>query len=108
PVHADSGAIGGKESQEFLYLTEIGEDTALFCPNGDYAANAEKAEFRKTPAPSQGEAPLPLEEIATPGQKTIDDLAALLRIPSARTLKAVFMQADGEPIFVAIRGDMSV
>jgi prolyl-tRNA synthetase len=108
PVHADSGAIGGKESQEFLYLTEIGEDTALFCPNGDYAANAEKAEFRKAPAPSQGEAPLPLEEIATPGQKTIDDLAAFLRIPPARTLKAVFMQADGEPIFVAIRGDMSV
>src|SRR5579885_2129963 len=106
PVLADSGAIGGKESQEFLYLTAIGEDEALFCPNGDYAANAEKAAFRKPPVPA--ESPLPLDEVHTPGQKTIQDLAAFLDIPAARTLKAVFMQADGEPVFVAIRGEMQV
>jgi prolyl-tRNA synthetase len=108
PVQADSGAIGGKDSEEFLYITPIGEDTARFCPTGDYAANAEKAAFQKTPAPSRGEAPLPLEEVATPGVKTIEDLALFLNIPHARTLKAVFMQADGEPVFVAIRGDMTV
>ncbi len=105
-VLADSGAIGGKESQEFLYLTPIGEDEALICANGDYTANAEKAAFRKPPAPA--EPPLPLEEVHTPGQKTIQDLAAFLAIPAACTLKAVFMQADGEPVFVAIRGDMQV
>ncbi|HEY7296058.1 MAG TPA: proline--tRNA ligase [Dehalococcoidia bacterium] len=106
PVLADSGAIGGKESQEFLYLTEIGEDEVLICPNGDYAANAEKAAFRKPALPA--EPPLPLTEVSTPGQKTIEDLMAFLGVPAARTLKAVFMEADGEPLFVAIRGDMQV
>ena len=65
PVLADSGAIGGKDSQEFLFLTAIGEDTALFCAACDYAANAEKAEFRKPAA--EPEEPLPLAELSTPG-----------------------------------------
>ncbi len=106
PVQADSGAIGGKESQEFLFLTDIGEDDALICPNCNYAANGEKATFQKPIAPA--EAPEPLEEVSTPGQKTIEDLMAFLSIPAIRTLKAVFMQADGKPVFVAIRGDMTV
>jgi prolyl-tRNA synthetase len=49
PVQADSGAIGGKESQEFLYLTDVGEDEALICAACGYAANREKATFRKRP-----------------------------------------------------------
>lgn len=105
-VHADSGAIGGKDSQEFLFLTDIGEDTALICPNCGYAANAEKAEFRKPVA--EPEEPLPLEELSTPGQKTIDDLVRFTGRPRARTLKAVFYSADGKPVFVAIRGDLDV
>ncbi|MFN8555857.1 MAG: proline--tRNA ligase [Dehalococcoidia bacterium] len=106
PVLADSGAIGGKDSQEFLFLTEIGEDTALICPNCRYAANAEKAEFRKPRR--EPEEPLPLEELATPGQKTIDDLVRFTGKPHAHTLKAVFYKADGAPVFVAIRGDLDV
>src|SRR5438552_2042235 len=74
PVQADSGAIGGKDSQEFMLLTEIGEDELLICPSCGYAANSEKAEFRKPEVPQ--DAPLPLEEVSTPGQKTIDQLAA--------------------------------
>ena len=106
PVLADSGAIGGKESQEFLFLTEIGEDTALVCPSCHYAANAEKAEFVK-PAAQPAEA-LPLSELATPGQKTIDDLVRFTGRTHAQTLKAVFYKADGQPVFVAIRGDLDV
>jgi prolyl-tRNA synthetase len=106
PVLADSGAIGGKESQEFLFLTEIGEDTALICPACNYAANAEKAEFRKPAA--EPEEMLPLEELATPDQKTIDDLVRFTGRPHARTLKAVFYRADHKPVFVAIRGDLEV
>src|SRR5690606_32457036 len=60
PVLADSGAIGGKDSQEFIYLTEAGEDTILLCDGCGYAANAEKADFRRPP-PVAGE-PLPLEK----------------------------------------------
>jgi prolyl-tRNA synthetase len=105
-VAADSGAIGGKESQEFLYLTPIGEDTALICSTCGYAANAEKAVFRKSPAAA--EAPVPLEEIPTPGVKTIERLADLLHVAPARTLKAVFYRSERGPVFVAIRGDMEV
>jgi prolyl-tRNA synthetase len=57
PVAADSGAIGGKDSEEFIYLTEDGEDGILLCPNCGYAANAEKAEF--TPPAAIAGAPAP-------------------------------------------------
>jgi prolyl-tRNA synthetase len=106
PVQADSGAIGGKDSEEFIFLTDIGEDTVLLCPRCNYAANAEKAEFKKPQY--DAEDALPLEEISTPGQKTIDDLVKFLGIPHRKTLKAVFYEADGAPVFVAIRGDLEV
>jgi prolyl-tRNA synthetase len=105
-VLADSGAIGGKDSEEFIFLTDVGEDTAFFCTTCDYAANAEKADHKK--AEFEPEDPLPLEEVSTPGQKTIDDLVTFLGVPHHRTLKAVFYEADGVPVFVAIRGDQEV
>jgi prolyl-tRNA synthetase len=105
-VLADSGAIGGKESEEFIFLTEVGEDTILLCDTCGYAANEEKADHKKAEMPAED--PLPLEEVPTPGQKTIDDLVKFLGVPHARTLKAVFYEADGEPVFVAIRGDLEV
>jgi prolyl-tRNA synthetase len=106
PVQADSGAIGGKDSEEFMYLTEVGEDTILLCDSCGYAANEEKADHKKHEMPS--EEPLPLEEVSTPGQKTIDDLVHFLGVPHHRTLKAVFYEIDGAPVFVAIRGDLEV
>ena len=105
-VLADSGAIGGKDSQEFMLVTDIGEDELLFCPGCGYAANNERADLRKPVAEPESE--LPLEDIHTPEQKTIDELAAFLGVPAARTLKAVFYVADGQPVFVAIRGDLAV
>jgi len=110
-VDADSGAIGGKESQEFMLLTPIGEDETLICPNCGYAANTEKAELRKPQIPPAEQ--LPLEEVSTPGQKTIDDLVSFLHVPHWQTLKAVFYQAEfaskiKDPVFVAIRGDLEV
>jgi len=106
PVAADSGAIGGKDSEEFIFLTDEGEDEILLCPGCGYAANAEKAEF--TPPPAVQGTPLPLEKVATPGQRTISDLARFLGIEERQTAKAVFYKADGEPVFVAIRGDLDV
>ncbi len=106
PVQADSGAIGGKDSEEFMYLTEVGEDTILLCDTCGYAANEEKADHKKHELPH--EELLPLEEVSTPGQKTIDDLVKFLGVPHDRTLKAVFYEADGQPVFVAIRGDLEV
>src|SRR4029453_16218842 len=121
PVLADSGAMGGKDTHEFIYLTEYGEDSCLFCPNCGYAANAEVAEFVKEPAHTD-ERPQPLEEIDTPGLYTLAALAEHLGIPESRTCKAVFYSAaiaaegtrnneqgtTAQPVFVAIRGDMDV
>jgi prolyl-tRNA synthetase len=105
-VEADSGAIGGKDSQEFLALSNAGEDDAIFCPQCSYAANREKAEFARETLPDEPEAAL--EEVSTPGQKTIADLTAFLNIPAARTLKSVCYLAGGRLIFALVRGDLEV
>jgi len=103
-VEADSGAIGGKDSHEFMVLTEGGEDEVIYCSHCGYAANVEKAQFAKKK--STAEAPLSLEEIATPGTKAIDEVADFVGVPTSQTLKSVFYHADGEFIFVIIRGDL--
>jgi prolyl-tRNA synthetase len=111
-VEADSGAIGGKESHEFMVISETGEDEMVFCPHCGYSANVEKAQIAKAIMKDviAGEAkqPLLLEEIATPEQKTIEEVADFLGVPQEQTLKAVFYIADGKLIFVVIRGDLEV
>jgi len=105
-VEADSGAIGGKESHEFMLITETGEDEIICCLSCDYAANVEKAQSIKPT--TEMKAPLPLEEISTPNIKTIDEVADFVGVPTNCTLKAVFYSADGELVFVVIRGDLEV
>ena len=105
-VEADSGGIGGKDSNEFVLLTESGEDTILMSTESDYAANVEKAEFikKKFPKGELGE----VEEFATPGIKTIDELAKAEGVSKSKTAKAVFYSVDGEIVVVTIRGDYDV
>ncbi len=113
-VKADVGMMGGKLSHEFMYLTPIGEDTLILCDHCGYTANRQVARFKKTPAPA--EAAKPLEEVATPNCKTIEDLANFLGVPKSRTAKAVFMVAtiaEGQKdvdrlVFAVVRGDMEV
>ena len=105
-VLADSGAIGGKESQEFMLLTDIGEDELVLCPDCRYAANSERAEHRK-PAAAAAE-PRQVEEVSTPDQTTIEEVAAFLGASASETLKAVFYMADNQSVVVAIRGDLAV
>ena len=119
-VEADSGAIGGKDSHEFMVITKDGEDAVICCSKCGYAANVEKAQFVKTgetaipvsrsPESSEGEATnlLPLEEIATPEAETIAEVADFVGVSTSQTLKSVFYFADGEFIFVIIRGDLEV
>lgn len=105
-VQADSGAIGGKQSEEFIFLTEIGEDSIALCRACGYAANQERAEF------SRGEAaaaePGEVVEVATPGATTIASLAEFLGIAETETAKAAFFAADSRPVFAVIRGDLEV
>ncbi|MCI0834235.1 MAG: proline--tRNA ligase [Chloroflexi bacterium] len=105
-VEADSGGIGGKDSNEFVLLADGGDDTVLMSDESDYAANIEKAEFIKTEYPS--EEPGEVEEFATPGVKTIEALAKLEGVPTSRTAKAVFYTVDDEVVIVTIRGDYDV
>ena len=104
-VESASGIMGGSGSHEYMLETPAGEDTLLVCPNGDYAANREVA---TSPLVIPDEEPLPVEEVATPDATTIDAVASLLEVGRERTLKAVFYDADGVLVFVAIRGDAQV
>ena len=105
-VEADSGAIGGKDSHEFILPTPSGEDTIISCPKCGYAANIEKAHGVVTSLPSED--PLPMEQVSTPGIKTIAELCEYLGIAPAKTLKAVFYFADCEVLLVTLRGDLEV
>ena len=105
-AEADSGAIGGKDSHEFILATPTGEDTVITCPACGYTANAEKASGVYHELSAEDEESL--EEVTTPGVKTIDGLAQYLNISDEKTFKAVFYMADGEVVFVTIRGDLEV
>jgi prolyl-tRNA synthetase len=92
-VAADTGAIGGDASHEFQVIADTGEDALVYCPDSDYAANIELAEclFPAHPraAPTQ-----PLVKTPTPGRSTCEDVAALLNIPLARTVKSLVLATD--------------
>jgi prolyl-tRNA synthetase len=105
-VEADSGAIGGRDSREFMVIAESGEDEIIYCPGCHYAANAEKAVSVK--GSIDNGRPLPVAEVATPGMGTIEEVAGFLKVPQSHTLKAVFYIADGDMVFVVIRGDLAV
>ena len=105
-AEADSGAIGGRDSEEFILVADSGEDTVMVCETCGYSANAEKAVFVKPRLLSEEQKPL--ERVHTPGLRTIDDLAQFLGVPASKTLKAVFYVADGDVVFATIRGDLEV
>jgi prolyl-tRNA synthetase len=103
-VAADTGAIGGSASHEFHVLADSGEDLIAYCPDSDYAANVELAEALApaTPRPASQET---LREVDTPKQTTCEDVAALLDIPLARTVKLIAVIADEKMVALLLRGD---
>lgn len=114
-VGADTGMMGGKVSHEYMYLSPIGEDTIITCPECGYTANRQVATFKKE---YFAEAEKPIEKIATPHSKTIDELCELLSIEKRNTAKAVFMvgtfindkngEEEDKLIVAIVRGDMEV
>ncbi len=106
-IAADSGMMGGAISHEFMAISEVGEDTLFLSPDGtSYKANREVA----TTALHYGVGDRkPLEDVATPGQKTIEEVAGFLGIAASDTGKAVFLRhADGGLVLVVLRGDLEV
>ncbi|MCM3563982.1 MAG: proline--tRNA ligase [Hydrogenophaga sp.] len=92
-VAADSGAIGGDLSEEFQVIAATGEDAIVYCPNSDYAANMEKAEALAPTGPRPAPAN-PLTRTPTPGKATCADVAALLGVPLATTVKSIVLATD--------------
>ena len=105
-VQADSGAIGGEESQEFHVLADSGEDAIAFSDGSDYAANVELARAADPgPRPAAAEA---MRKVETPTQKTCEDVAELLGIPLARTAKSIAVMTEAGFVLALVRGDHAV
>ena len=111
PVEADSGAIGGNASHEFTALSEVGESDIAYCESCSMAANVEKAACRDAEPSPESEVILELQEVHTPGTKTIEEVAGFLNIDKTKTIKALLFEkydedgkADGY-VAAFVRGD---
>ncbi len=105
PVEADTGAIGGSVSHEFMVLAQSGEDAVVSCPNCKYGANIEKATskfFDEEPEPAPMEKLAPLH---TPGTQSIDDLGKFLKKPTSQLVKTLVFETENGPVMVLVRGD---
>lgn len=106
PVEADSGAIGGSGSHEFMVIADSGEGEIVFCQKCNYAANVEKAEMFALE--TTVEEPLKLEKVVTPDCKTIADVCAYLQLPVEKSVKAVAYKCEKGVILCFVRGDHEV
>ncbi len=107
-VEADSGAIGGSYSHEFMVLAESGEDAILACTSCKYAANVERAESIDRFQVDTHEELKGREKKSTPGQKTVEEVTRFLNIPPERLVKTLIYQTDQGPVAVLVRGDQEV
>ncbi len=106
PVEADSGAIGGKGSHEFMALAESGESAILYCDTCDWAATDEIA--GREPLPVPAEEMLPVEKVDTPDCGTVEDVAKFLQVPTNRIVKTMYYQADEQLVIALVRGDRRI
>ncbi|UTE71061.1 proline--tRNA ligase [Rossellomorea marisflavi] len=106
-VIADSGAMGGKDTHEFMVLSEIGEDTIAYSDTSDFAANIEMAEVADTYELSHEDV-LDLEKIPTPETKTIEDVCALFDKQPKECIKSLLFKADEGYVLVLVRGDHEI
>ena len=106
-VDADSGAMGGSGSQEFMVKSPVGEDGIAYCDDCGYAANYEKCECIPQEV-DQIEGDLPLEKIETPNAHTIDELVESLGMQAHNFAKTIIYKADDKYIAAMVRGDRDV
>jgi prolyl-tRNA synthetase len=107
PVEAGTGAIGGSLSHEFQVLAASGEDAIVSCDRCGYAANVEKAAVPAVPPPAVAGGKV--ERVATPGKRTVEEVAAFLGLPPAQFVKTlVYKTGAGAAVAVLVRGDHEV
>jgi prolyl-tRNA synthetase len=106
-VIADSGAMGGKDTHEFMVLSDVGEDTIAYSDSSSYAANIEMApvvvQYEKS-----NEEVLPLEKVQTIGKKTIDEVSEFLNVSKDKCIKSLLFKVDDQYVLVLVRGDHEV
>jgi len=108
-VEADTGAIGGSFSHEFMVLSDTGEDDIVSCQNCTYASNLEKAEVgEQGEIPSGSEGEKKIEIVDTPGMRTIEEVTNFLSVGPRNVVKTLIFQADSEPVALLIRADHEV
>ncbi|MBE7445695.1 MAG: proline--tRNA ligase [Planctomycetia bacterium] len=106
-VEADSGAMGGDVSHEFMVPSPVGEDVIIRCMECGYSANRERAE--SAPIPREDHATLqPLKEVLTPDKHTIQEVSNFLKVQSSQMVKTMIFTSNGQPVAVLLRGDHEV
>lgn len=105
-VEADSGAIGGSNSAEFMVKSEVGEDDVVFCTECNYAANIEKAETKAEVA--EIEELVELKKVETPDSRSIEEVSEFLKVSPKKTAKTLIYNVDGKLVGVLVRGDREV
>ncbi len=106
-VQAESGAMGGSDSTEFMVISDAGEDILVRTEDGAYCANLEKAEPAPLPEPGCDQQQA-LEEVHTPGNTTIEQVSSLLGCRPADMIKTIIFQDDDKPLVALVRGDHTV
>lgn len=106
-IIGDAGAMGGNNSKEFMAIAPIGEDTVVYSDESDYAANLEMAQNKRT-MPKSHETLGELQKVATPGAKTIDEVAEFLGSSANREIKTLLFIADEKPVVVLMHGNDEV
>ncbi len=108
PVQADTGSMGGSNSEEFMVASDVGEEVLLLCDGCGYRANREKAAYGRGAGPREKDAPEGLASVDTPGVRTIDDLTAFFSCGAGRFLKSIIYMADGKPAMAVVPGDREI
>lgn len=107
-VEADTGAIGGSSSHEFMVIADSGEDEIVGCGKCDYAANVELAEVSESAPAKLDEDIPPIEEVHTPCMRTIEEVSSYLNAAPERMIKSLVFVAGDEIVTVVARGDRTI
>jgi prolyl-tRNA synthetase len=107
-VEAESGLIGGSYSHEFMVLAETGEETIVSCSRCSYAANIEKADFKRSETKTPRETPEPLQKVLTPDKRTVEEVVQFLKVSSKDLVKTLIFETEKGNIAALVRGDHEI
>ena len=107
-VEAESGLIGGSYSHEFMVLAETGEETIVSCTRCSYAANVEKAEFKRSETETGPQALKPLQKVLTPEKRTVEEVIQFLKVSAKDLVKTLIFETEKGSVAALVRGDHEI